>query len=144
MSPAGSTEKNRWVFLADPEDFGWDQLVRDGSAVWDGITAAPAQSNLRKCRKGDQILVYHTAPDRAIVGIARITTAPRAADGSEKLVVVDIAPVKALKRPVTLAELKADRTTAAMSFVKMPRIAVQPVTAAQWERVIALSGKAAG
>ena len=144
MSPAKTSEQNRWVFLADPKDFGWEELVRDGSAVWDGVSAAPAQSNLRKCKKGDPVLIYHTSPDRALVGIARISKGPRAEGADEKRVVVDIAPVKPLARPLPLAELKADRTTAGMSFVRMPRIAVQPVTSAQWERVVALSAKAAG
>ena len=144
MSTATRADQSRWVFLADPTDFGWEHLVRDGSAIWDGVTAAPAQSNLRKCRKGDLVLVYHTSPDRALVGIARVSKGPRADGANEKLVVVDLAPVKPLARPLPLAELKADRTTAGMSFVRMPRVAVQPVTSAQWDRVIALSAKAAG
>ena len=144
MSPVKKSAQNRWVFLADPTDFGWAELVRDGGAVWDGVTAAPAQSNLRKCKKGDPVLIYHTSPDRALVGIARITKGPRSERPDEKQVVVDIAPVKPLARPLPLAELKADRTTAEMSFVRMPRIAVQPVTSAQWDRVVALGAKAAG
>ena len=61
-----------WVFLADPEDFGWNELAEQGEAVWDGIKNAVAQNNLRKAAKGDQALIYHTAPDKAIIGIAKI------------------------------------------------------------------------
>lgn len=128
-----------WVFLADPEDFGWAELQKDGSAVWDGIKNARAQNNLRKTSPGDEVLIYHTAPDKAIIGIAKVTSEaypdPKAADR----VVVDVKPVKKLKNPLPLADLKADATLSAMSFVRMPRVAVQPVTAAQWKRVLQLS-----
>ena len=129
-----------WVLLADPEAFGWTELEADGSAVWDGIKNARAQNNLRKTAKGDQALIYHTAPDKAIIGIAKITSAARPDPKAEDRVVVDVKPVKKLKRALPLAELKADKILSGMSFVKMPRVAVQPVTEAQWKRVMALSG----
>ncbi len=129
-----------WVFLADPEDFGWNELEQQGEAVWDGIKNAVAQNNLRKTAKGDQVIIYHTAPDKAIIGIAKVTGEARPDPKAEGRVVVDVKPVKKLKRALPLAELKADKTLSEMSFVKMPRVAVQPVTDAQWERVLVLSG----
>lgn len=129
-----------WVLLADPEDFGWTELERDGKAVWDGIKNARAQQNLRGTEVGDQALIYHTAPDKAIVGIAKITSDARPDPKAPERVVVDVQPVKPLARPLPLAELKADAVLAQMSFVKMPRVAVQPVTKTQWQRVLELSG----
>ena len=129
-----------WAFLADPESYGWNELEREGSAVWDGIRNAIAQRNLRSCAVGDEALIYHTAPDKAIIGIARVTGAARPDPADEKRVVVDVEPVRRLAKPLTLAELKADATLQELSFVRMPRVAVQPVTAAQWKRVLALSG----
>jgi predicted RNA-binding protein with PUA-like domain len=129
-----------WVFLADPEDFGWNELEADGKAVWDGIKNARAQNYLRKTAKGDQALIYHTAPDKAIIGIAKVTGEARPDPKAEDRVVVDVTPVKKLTRALPLAELKADRTLSEMSFVRMPRVAVQPVSDEQWERVLALSG----
>jgi predicted RNA-binding protein with PUA-like domain len=129
-----------WVFLADPEDFGWNELEAQGEAVWDGIKNARAQNNLKKTAKGDQALIYHTAPDKAIIGIAKVTTGAHPDPKAAERVVVDVKPVKKLKRPLPLAELKADKTLSEMSFVKMPRVAVQPVTDKQWERVLELSG----
>ncbi|MGH7506167.1 MAG: EVE domain-containing protein [Longimicrobiales bacterium] len=129
-----------WAFLADPEDFGWNELVRDGRAVWDGIRNARAQANLRTCTPGDLALIYHTAPDKAIVGIAKVTTEPRTDPKAEGRVVVDVEPLKPLARPLALSELKADDRLAAMSFVRMPRVAVQPVTREQFDRVLDLSG----
>lgn len=129
-----------WVFLADPEDFGWNELEKDGKAVWDGIKNARAQNNLKKTSKGDQVLIYHTAPDKSIIGIAKVTGEARPDPKAADRVVVDVAPVKKLKRALPLAELKADKVLSEMSFVRMPRVAVQAVSDDQWERVLDLSG----
>jgi predicted RNA-binding protein with PUA-like domain len=129
-----------WVFLADPEDFGWNELEKDGKAVWDGIKNARAQNNLKKTTKGDEVLIYHTAPDKSIIGIAKVTGEARPDPKAADRVVVDVAPVKKLKRALPLAELKADKVLSEMSFVRMPRVAVQAVTDDQWERVLELSG----
>jgi predicted RNA-binding protein with PUA-like domain len=128
-----------WVFLADPEDFGWNELEAGGKAVWDGIKNARAQNNLRKTKTGDQVLIYHTAPDKAIVGIAKVTSEARPDPKAAERVVVDVTPVIKLKRALPLAELKADKTLSEMSFVRMPRVAVQSVTDEQWKRVLQLS-----
>ena len=130
-----------WVFLADPEAFGWTELVRDGSAVWDGIKNSRAQANLRTTGVGDRVLIYHTAPDKALMGIAEVTSAARPDPSAPERVVVDVKPVKPLKRPVALSELKADEVLAQISFVKMPRVAVQSITKEQWDRVLEVAGK---
>lgn len=125
-----------WVFLADPEDFGWTELARDGKAVWDGIKNSRAQANLRTASPGDRVLIYHTAPDKALMGIAEVTSAARPDPKAPERVVVDVKPLKPLKRPVALSELKADPILMQISFVKMPRVAVQPITKEQWDRVL--------
>ncbi|MGQ0561554.1 MAG: EVE domain-containing protein [Gemmatimonadota bacterium] len=130
----------QWVFLADPEDFGWTELHEQGKAAWDGIKNPRAQQNLRSTSVGDRVLIYHTAPDKALIGIARVTSTPRPDPKAAERVVVDVQPVKALKRPLQLSELKSDPVLMGMSFVKMPRVAVQPVTPEQWARVLELSG----
>jgi predicted RNA-binding protein with PUA-like domain len=129
-----------WVFLADPEVYGWSELERDGSTAWDGVANATAQRNLRSCQPGDEVLVYHTAPDKAIMGIARVSGPPRPDPANPQRVVVDVEPVRPLARGLPIAELRADATLSQMGFVRMPRVAVQPVTDEQWQRVIALSG----
>jgi predicted RNA-binding protein with PUA-like domain len=128
-----------WVFLADPEDFGWNELEAGGKAVWDGIKNSRAQNNLRKTKPGDQVLIYHTAPDKAIIGIAKVNSEARPDPKAAERVVVDVIPAQRLKRPVPLAELKADKLLSEMSFVRMPRVAVQPVSAEEWKRVLQLS-----
>lgn len=128
-----------WALLADPKDYGWADLEKDGAAVWDGIKNARAQNNLKKCEVGDLALIYHTAPDKAVIGIARVKGAARPDPNADGRVVVDIEPVEKLARPLSLAEVKADETLAQMSFVRMPRVAVQGVTIEQWKRVLELT-----
>jgi predicted RNA-binding protein with PUA-like domain len=129
----------KWVFLADPTDYGWPQLVAAKQAVWDGVKNSRAQSNLKQCRNGDLVLIYHTAPDKALVGIARITAETRPDPKHPERVVVDVVPVKPLQRPLPLAELKSDAVLSTMSFTRMPRVAVWPVTEEQWQRAMEAS-----
>jgi predicted RNA-binding protein with PUA-like domain len=131
-------DKTYWALLADPDDYGWHHLAEQGAAVWDGIKNARAQNNMKRCAKGDLAMIYHTAPDKAVIGIAKVTGTARPDPNADGRVVIDIAPVRALARPVTLAEMKADPVLAEMSFVRMPRVAVQAVTGEQWERVLVL------
>jgi predicted RNA-binding protein with PUA-like domain len=139
--------RRRWVFLADPDEYGWAELLRDGATRWDGVTGAPAQKHLRACQAGDAVLLYHTAAQtskrntgKALVGAARVVSAPYADPGDSARMAVDVEPVAELVRPLPLAELRQDPVLAAMGFVKMPRVAVQPITVEQWDRVLELSG----
>ncbi len=135
---------SRWVFLADPEAYGWAELARDGRAVWDGIANAAAQNNLRSAHPGDEALVYETAPAKALRGIARVVSEPYPDPGAPQRVVVDVEPVRPLARPLPIAELRQDPVLAEMKFVRMPRVAVQPVTDEEWGRALQASGTAGG
>lgn len=130
----------RWVFLADPKSYGWSELVDEGSAVWDGIGNRTAQSRLKETSPGDQVLLYHTSPDKALVGVARIVSEPYPDPAHEDRVVVDIEPVTALDRPLPLDEVRDDDVLAGMSFVRMPRVAVHPAASAEWDRVMERTG----
>lgn len=129
-----------WVFLADPETYGWAELLQEKRAVWDGIRNAVAQRNLRACEVGDEVLIYHTSPDKAIMGVARVASGSRPDPSDPDRVVVDVEPVRALQRPLALAELKADDGLQQLGFVRMPRVAVQPVSPEHFRRVLQLSG----
>jgi predicted RNA-binding protein with PUA-like domain len=133
---AGPTDARYWVFLADPADFGYDDLAAAGESVWDGIRNAQAQKHLRACRAGDLVLIYHTSPNRALVGTARVVE-PAAEDGEAA---VRIAAVAALERALPLAEIRADDVLGSAAFVRMPRVAVHPLAVAEWDRVMELSG----
>jgi predicted RNA-binding protein with PUA-like domain len=128
-----------WVFLADPESYGWNELVREGTAVWDGIKNRTAQGRLREAAAGDRVLIYHTSPDKALVGVARVAGAPYPDPANDARVVVDVEPVTALDRPLPLAEIRQDEVLSGMGFVRMPRVAVHRVSDDEWDRVLELS-----
>ena len=126
-----------WLFKTEPGAYAYDQLERDGATTWDGVKNPVARKYLATVKKGDQVLVYHTGDEKAVVGIAKALSDgyqdPKQKD--EKAAVVDLAPVKRLKRPVTLAELKARPSLRDFPLVRLPRLSVMPVTAAQWKEI---------
>ena len=102
-----------------------------------------AQRNLRSVKKGDAVFYYHTGDEKSVVGIAKAScdAYPDPKDKTGRAHVVDIVPVKKLKRPVTLAEIKADAFFKDFALVRISRLSVMPVTGAQWQRIETLSAK---
>jgi predicted RNA-binding protein with PUA-like domain len=109
--------------------------------VWAGVRNPLAQKHLRSIRKGDRIFYYHTGKEKAVVGVARAVgdAYPDPGDTTGKSFVVDVAPEKKLPRPVTLAEIKADRAFADFPLVRMSRLSVMPVTDGEWARIEKMS-----
>jgi len=130
-----------WLLKTEPDSYSFADLERDGGTVWDGVTNNAALANIRKVRKGDGILVYHTGKEKAVVGRARATSDPypdpKARDA--KLVVFDLAPVEPLLRPVTLAEIKADDAFADWQLVRLPRLSVMEVPAKLEQRILTMA-----
>lgn len=126
-----------WLLKTEPSTYGWNDLTREKTAVWDGVSNPAALKNLAAMQPGDDALIYHTGGEKAVVGLARVTKAayPDPKAGDSKLLVVEIAPVRALARPVTLAEIKADREFADSPLVRQGRLSVVPLTAAQFRRL---------
>ena len=131
----------QWLVKEEPEHYSYDQLEHDRKTVWAGVKNPLAQKHLRSIRKGDRIFYYHTGDEKAIVGIARAAgdAYPDPHDRSGKMFVVDVVPEKKLSRPVTLAEIKADRAFAGFPLVRMSRLSVMPVTDAEWTRIETMS-----
>ena len=125
----------------EPTHYSFDDLVRDRKTSWTGVRNALAQKHLRGIRKGDRIFFYHTGDEKSVVGIAKATGAPYPdpADSEGKLYAVDVAAVKKLKAPVTLAAIKADKSFASFPLVRMARLSIMPVTDAEWERIERMS-----
>jgi predicted RNA-binding protein with PUA-like domain len=121
---------NYWLVKTEPDCYAYADLVRDRRTVWDGVSNAWALSFLRQMKKGDRVFVYHTGKEKQIVGIAEVVKEPYPdpSGEDEKLVVVDLKAVKALPRPVTLAEIKKDKRFADFELVKFSRLSVMPVT----------------
>jgi len=131
----------RWLVKEEPTNYSFDQFLADGTTVWSGVRNPLAQRNLRAMKKGDRVFYYHTGNEKAVVGTARVTTPayPDPNDKSGKLVVVELAPDKKLKRPVTLAEIKAAGRFPDFPLVRLPRLSVMPVTDDQWAAIEAMA-----
>jgi predicted RNA-binding protein with PUA-like domain len=131
----------QWLVKEEPEHYAYDQLEKDRKTVWAGVRNPLAQKHLRSIRKGDRIFYYHTGKEKAVVGVARAIgdAYPDPADAGGKAFVVDVAPEKKLRRPVTLAEIKADRAFADFPLVRMSRLSVMPVTDSEWSRIEKMS-----
>ena len=131
----------QWLVKEEPEHYAYDQLEKDRKTVWAGVRNPLAQKHLRSIRKGDRIFFYHTGKAKAVVAIARAAgdAYPDPDDATGKLFVVDVAPEQKLARPVTLAEIKADRAFAEFPLVRMSRLSVMPVTDSEWARIEKMS-----
>ena len=131
----------RWLVKEEPTHYNFDQFLADGATVWSGVRNPVAQKNLRAMKKGDRVFYYHTGNEKAVVGTAKVTAAayPDPSDKSGKLVVVELAPDKKLKRPVTLAEIKGSGRFADWALVRIPRLSVMPVTEEQWTAIEAMA-----
>jgi predicted RNA-binding protein with PUA-like domain len=127
----------QWLVKEEPEHYSYDQLVKERKTVWASVKNPLAQKHLRAIKRGDRVFYYHTGKEKAIVAIATAASDayPDPNDASKKTFVVDVAPVKKLTRPVTLAEIKADRAFATFPLVRMSRLSVMPVTDEEWERI---------
>jgi predicted RNA-binding protein with PUA-like domain len=126
-----------WLVKEEPTHYGFDAFVKDRKAVWSGVRNALAQKHLRGIAKGDRILYYHTGDEKAVVGVAKALSGPYPdpEDKTGKYVAVDLAPVKRLPRPVTLAEIKRDVAFKDFPLVRIARLSVMPVTDAEWARI---------
>ena len=139
---ADNEKTGYWLFKQEPGAYSYADLERDGRTVWDGVTNALARQNLRRVRVGDRVLFYHTGTEKAVVGEMRVVAAPRpAADADQQA--VEVEPVRRLT-PVPLARIKEDALLRDWELVRLPRLSVVPVTAAQWRRVEEMSATSSG
>jgi predicted RNA-binding protein with PUA-like domain len=133
--------KNYWLVKSEPSAYSWDNLLHDKHARWDGVRNFEARNNLRAMKMGDIVLYYHSGEGKEIVGIAKVVKEgyadPTATEGD--WCAVDLAPVKALARPVALAALKADKALADLAAVRKPRISVVKILPAEFARILELA-----
>lgn len=132
--------KSYWLAKSEPSTYPWSQLVADKRTAWEGVRSFEARNNLRAMKKGDWVLFYHSNEGKDVVGIAKVVNEaypdPSAAEGDWS--VVDLAPHKALSKPVSLAAIKADKRLANMALVRKSRLSVIPVTEPEFERILEL------
>jgi predicted RNA-binding protein with PUA-like domain len=132
----------RWLFKTEPTEYSFADLERDQKAVWDGVSNSLALKNLREVRLGDDVIIYHTGEEKAIVGLAvAISDAyPDPKDHSGKLTVVDLKPKRRSPRVVTLADVKARPELQDFELARLPRLSVMPVNNEQWQLIREMSG----
>ena len=132
---------NHWLVKSEPETYSWQTFVKDGKTAWTGVRNYQARIHLRAMKPGDQVLFYHSGETKDIVGLAKVVKAayadPTAKEGD--WVCVDLAPVKALVKPVNLTMVKADKVLKDMVLVNNSRLSVQPVTEGQFQRLLDLA-----
>ena len=128
-----------WLIKSEPAAYSWDDLVRDGETLWDGIRNHRAANNLRAMKKGDRAFFYHSVTGKEIVGIAEISEAGLADPKDPAWAAVKVKPVRALERPITLAEVKMDKVLAEIELVRLSRLSVAEIRQAEWDRICSLA-----
>jgi predicted RNA-binding protein with PUA-like domain len=133
--------KKFWLVKQEPSAYSWADFVRDGKTAWTGVRNYTARNNLRAMGKGDTVLYYHSVIDRAVFGIAQVIREaypdPTATEGDWSA--VDLAPEKALARPVTLDEIKRNPKLKRMALLRLSRLSVQPVTSAEFQEIVRMA-----
>lgn len=131
---------NYWLVKSEPGSYSWENFVKDKRSAWTGVRNFQARNNLRAMKRGDIVLFYHSGEGKDVVGVARVEkeaySDPTAKEGDWSC--VDLVPVKPLAKPVTLAQIKSDKSLADIPLVKFSRISVTSLNDAQFKRVLAL------
>lgn len=135
-----------WLLKSEADTWSWDQQKKEGrkGAEWGGVRNFQACNNMRKMRRGDLGFFYHTGDEKRVVGIVKVVKEAHkeSTDPTGQWECVDVAAVRDLPRPVTLAEIKATPALKAMVLVRVSRLSVQPVTEAEWRKICAMGGLA--
>ncbi|HEX7884949.1 MAG TPA: EVE domain-containing protein [Phenylobacterium sp.] len=130
-----------WLVKSEPAKYAFADLQRDGKTVWDGVRNHAAALHLKAMKVGDQVLCYHSQEGLAVVGIAEVVKAafPDVTDPTGRFVAVELAPVRALKRPVTLQAMKANPALSALEMIRQGRLSVSPVRPEEWTAILEMA-----
>jgi predicted RNA-binding protein with PUA-like domain len=136
------TATGHWLIKSEPGAYSFEQLVADGETAWTGVRNFTARNNLRAMKNGDLSLFYHSGEGKAVVGVARVVREGyQDPTTKDDWTAVDVAPVKALARPVTLAEMRAHKKLGKMQMFRLNRLSVVPVTKDEFDTVLELGAK---
>ncbi|HEY0298040.1 MAG TPA: EVE domain-containing protein [Arachidicoccus sp.] len=132
-----------WLVKSEPFKYSWEKFVEDKQTFWDGVRNYQARNNLRAMKKGEEVFFYHSNEGMQVVGIAKVVKEsyqdPTTDD--EHWVAVDLKPVKKLKKPVTLAQMKAEKKLQNLALIRQGRLSVCPVSDEEWETILAMSNE---
>jgi predicted RNA-binding protein with PUA-like domain len=130
--------KNFWLVKQEPSSYSWSDLLADGETEWTGVRNYTARNNLRRMRKGDEVLFYHSGVEKAVVGIAKVVRGPYPDSTAKEgdWTAVDLAPSKSLRRSVTLRQIKSAPQLKGIQLTRQSRLSVMPVTAAEFRAIV--------
>ena len=133
-----------WLVKSEPGTYSFEDLVRDGRTVWDGVRNNAAALHLKAMQVGDQVFFYHSQEGLAVVGIAEVAKAafPDPSDAAGRFVAVELIPVRPLPRPVSLVQMKANPALADMAMLRQSRLSVSPVSPQAWGEILRMAGEA--
>ena len=131
-----------WLIKSEPFKYSWEQFLKDKRTFWDGVRNYAARNNMKAMKIGDELLFYHSNEGLAIVGIAKVVKEfyQDPTTDEDAWVVVDVSPVKTLKNPVTLQQIKSDKRLANMEIVRLSRLSVSKVQSEEWNVIMELAG----
>ncbi len=131
-----------WLFKSEPDAFSWDRLVKEKRASWDGVRNYQANNNMKAMKKGDRGFFYHSVTGKEIVGIVEVVGEhhPDLSDTTGRFGMVDVKPVKAMPKPVTLEQIKADPRLQELALIRQSRLSVVPIDAKSWKIICGLGG----
>jgi len=143
MTKSKNQTKRYWLVKQEPEDYSWNDLVRDGITQWTGVRNFQARNNLRQMQAGDAVFFYHSGKEKSIVGIAQVAKAayPDPTADDPAWIAVDIKPVKPLSRPVALVDIRANSKLSNLLLIRQSRLSVMPVTKQEFEEIVRMGGK---
>ena len=130
-----------WLLKSEPEAWSWDNQVKEGASMWDGVRNYQARNNLKEMRKNDLCFFYHSVTERSVVGIVKVVKEhyPDPTDKTGRFVVVDVKAIKKLENPVSLDQIKENKKLKNIALVKQSRLSVMPIQIKEWEEIIKLS-----
>ena len=130
---------NYWMVKQEPEAYSWGDFVKDGKTDWTGVRNFQARNNLKAMKKGDKVLFYHSVTGKEVVGIAEVSKEAFPDPTDEKWVATELKPVKPLKKPVTLAQIKGNLALANIKLVRQSQLSVMPLSKDEYEEIISMS-----
>ena len=130
-----------WLLKSEPDAWSWDDQVKEGASMWDGVRNYQARNNLKEMKKNDLCFFYHSVTERSIVGIVKVVKEyyPDPTDKTDRFVVVDVKATKKLKNPVSLDQIKENNKLKNIALVKQSRLSVMPLKKDEWDIIIKMS-----
>jgi predicted RNA-binding protein with PUA-like domain len=132
---------NYWLVKQEPEAYSFDDLMRDGKTDWTGVRNFQARNNLRAMRAGDRVLFYHSGSEKSVVGTAEVSREEFPDPTDDKWIAVEIKPLEKLAKPVSLNQIKSEKSLANIALIKQSRLSVLPLTEAEFETILKMSGE---